>query len=144
MPIPDHLIGSRALAIHPHPTVYNHQAVVLDLLNEGRKAVVSTLVASGKTLIFMVLALHVTQAEPEATAMVFYPAKALAGDQPTCRQQTAGAANMDSVWVQQITGDTPMRHHEQFLQKAAVPLVPPAWSTHGSSEQPVDRPRGGS
>ena len=76
--------------------------------------------------------------------MVFYPAKALADDQPTRRQQAAEAANMDSVWVQQITGDTPMRHREQFLQEAAVPLAPPTWSTHGSSEQPVDRPRGGS
>ena len=58
--VPDRLGGSRALVIHPYPTAYNHQAVALDLLNEGHNAVVSTLTASGKTLIFMVLALHVT------------------------------------------------------------------------------------
>ena len=96
VPVPDHLGGSRALAIHPYTTVYNHQAVAQDPLNEGRNAVASTLVASGKTLIFMVLTLHVAQAEPEATAIVFHPAKALADDQPTRRQQAAEAANMDS------------------------------------------------
>ena len=55
--IPDHLLGSKSQQIHPHNTVYNHQAVALNLLYEGHNVVVSTPTASGKTLVFM---MHVT------------------------------------------------------------------------------------
>ena len=94
VPIPEHLTGSGALAIHPHSTVYNHQSVALNLLQESSNVVVSTLTASGKTLIFMMHALHVTEADPNATAIVFYPAKALANDQHTRWQHAADAAGM--------------------------------------------------
>ena len=64
MPIPSHLIGSRAAAIHPHPTVYNHQALALKILDEGHNAVIATPTASGKTLIFMMHTLYLTEAYP--------------------------------------------------------------------------------
>ena len=125
MPLPDHLIGSRAAAIHPHPTVYNHQALALKILDEGHNVVIATPTASGKTLIFMMHTLYLTEANPGATAMVFYPAKALADDQPTGWQQAAEAAQMEPESIQQITGDTPMRRREQLLQRATVALVTP-------------------
>ena len=34
--IPDHLLGSKSQQIHPHSSVYNHQAVALNLLYEGQ------------------------------------------------------------------------------------------------------------
>ena len=95
MPLPDHLIGSRAAAIHPHPTVYNHQALALKILDEGHNVVIATPTASGKTLIFMRHTLYLTEAYPGATAMVFYPSKAPADDQPTSWQQAAEAAQME-------------------------------------------------
>ena len=132
--------GSTVLAIHPYTTVYNHQAVALDLLNEGHNAVVSTLTARAKPS-YMMHTLHVTEADPEATAIVFHPAKALANDQPT-RWQQALAAGMDPVWVQQITVDTPMRHRAQLLQRATVALVPPdvvhAWLIR-TAREPAQR-----
>ena len=123
--IPDHLIGSRSQQIHPHSSVYNHQAVALNLLNEGHNVVVSTPTASGKTLVFIMHVLHITETDPNATALVFYPAKALANDQLTRWKAAATAAEMDPETVQQITGDTPMRHREAVLNRAKVALVPP-------------------
>ena len=143
MPLPDHLIGSRAAAIHPHPTVYNHQALALKILDEGHNVVIATPTASGKTLIFMMHTLYLTEANPGATAMVFYPAKALANDQLTRWQQAAYAANMDPESIQQITGDTPMRQREQLLQRATVALVTPdivhAWLIRTASSQTQKR-----
>ena len=123
--IPDHLIGSRSQQIHPHNTVYNHQAVALNLLNEGHNVVVSTPTASGKTLVFMMHVLHITETDPDATALVFYPAKALANDQLIRWKAAANAAEMDPEAVQQITGDTPMRQREAILNRAKVALVTP-------------------
>ena len=56
----------------------------------------------------------------------------------------SGGATAGEIAIRGEAIGIPMRHREQFLQEAAVPLVPPTWSTHGSSEQSVDRPRGGS
>ena len=93
VPIPEHLTGSRALAIHPHSTVYNHQSVALNLLQEQQCRVLHAH-RLGEKLIFMMHALHVTEADPNATAIVFYPAKALANDQRTRWQHAADAAGM--------------------------------------------------
>ena len=123
--IPDHLLGSRSQQIHPHNTVYNHQAVALNLLYEGHNVVVSTPTASGKTLVFMMHVLHITETDPDATALVFYPAKALANDQLIRWKAAANAAEMDPEAVQQITGDMPMRNREAILDKASVTLVTP-------------------
>ena len=123
-PVPDHLAGSTALAIHPYTTVYSHQAVALDPLNEGHNAVVSTPTSSGKTLIFMRHVFHVTGAGPQATALVFYPARAWQTTSSPVAE-AALAAGMDPDSVEQTTGDTPMRHREQLLQRATVALVTP-------------------
>ena len=123
--IPDHLLGSKSQQIHPHNTVYNHQAVALNLLYEGHNVVVSTPTASGKTLVFMMHVLHITETDPDATAMVFYPAKALANDRLIRWKAAATAAEMDPETVQQITGDTPMRQREAILNRAKVALVTP-------------------
>ena len=123
--IPDHLLGSKSQQIHPHSTVYNHQAVALNLLYEGQNVVVSTPTASGKTLVFMMHVLHITETNPDATALVFYPAKALANDRLIRWKAAANAAEIDPEAVQQITGDTPMRHREAILNRAKVALVTP-------------------
>ena len=68
---------------------------------------------------------RVTEADPDATELVFYPAKALANDQLIRWKSAAEAANMYPESIQQITGDTPMRLREQLLNGATVALLPP-------------------
>ena len=72
---------------------------------------------------------RVTEADPDATELVFYPVKALdkalANDQLIRWKGAAEAANMYPESIQQITGDTPMRLREQLLNGATVALLPP-------------------
>ena len=68
---------------------------------------------------------RVTKADPDATELVFYPAKALANDQLIRWKSAAEAANVYPESIQQITGDTPMRLREQLLNGATVALLPP-------------------
>ena len=68
---------------------------------------------------------RVTKADPDATELVFYPAKALANDQLIRWKSAAEAANVYPESIQQITGDTPMRLREQLLNRATVALVTP-------------------
>ena len=84
---------------------------------------------------------RVTEADPDATELVFYPAKAIANDQLIRWKGAAEAANMYPESIQQITGDTPMRLREQLLNGATVALLPPAWPLHGPSEQPGPPPK---
>ena len=68
---------------------------------------------------------RVTEADPDATELVFYSAKALANDQLIRWKSAAEAANVYPESIQQITGDTPMRLREQLLNRATVALVTP-------------------
>ena len=68
---------------------------------------------------------RVTEADPDATALVFYPAEALANDQLIRWMSAAEAENVYPESIQQITGDTPMRLREQLLNGATVALVTP-------------------
>ena len=125
VPPPSFLAGSKALAIHPHPTVWAHQGKALDTLDQGQNVVIATPTASGKTLVFMVYIFHVTEADPRARALVFYPAKALANDQLLRWKEAAALAGVDPEGIQQITGDTPIRQREQLLDRCTVALVTP-------------------
>ena len=125
VPPPPFLRGSKALAIHPHPTVWAHQGKALETLDAAQNVVIATPTASGKTLVFMLYVFHVTEADPRARALVFYPAKALANDQLLRWKEAAALAGMDPQAIQQITGDTPMRQREQLLDRCTVALVTP-------------------
>ena len=125
VPVPPFLLGSKALAIHSHPTLWLHQGTALDILNDGQNVVIATPTASGKTLVFMLYIFHAAEADPRARALVFYPAKALANDQLLRWKEAAALAGVDPEAIQQITGDTPMRHREQLLDRATVALVTP-------------------
>ena len=78
----------------------------------------------GKTRVFRMRTLHVTGAGAPGDGPRLLPGQGLANDQLS-GAEAALAAGMGPDSVEQITGDTPMRHREQLLQKATVALVPP-------------------
>ena len=125
VPPPPFLMGSQALAIHPHGALWSHQGKALESLNDGQNVVIATPTASGKTLVFMLYTFHVTESDPSARTLVFYPAKALANDQLLRWKEAAALAGIDPEAIQQITGDTPMRQREQLLNRCTVALVTP-------------------
>ncbi len=61
--------------------LWRHQAQALEELDRGNNVVTATGTASGKSLIFQIWTLHLLMTEADATALVFYPTKALANDQ---------------------------------------------------------------
>ena len=82
-----------------------HQANALRELEQGKNIVVATSTASGKSLIFQTWTLHRLKQDPKATALVFYPTKALANDQARRWQECCETLNMDPETVGQVDGD---------------------------------------
>ena len=62
-------------------SMWLHQAGALQELVHGNNVGVATATASGKSRIFQLWTLHQLMTDPDATALVFYPTKALANDQ---------------------------------------------------------------
>ena len=107
LPVPEHIKRTPAALIHPHDTVWNHQALAIDELNLGRNVVVATPTASGKTLVFHLHTFAMLHHDPQAATLVLYPAKALANDQLLRWKQAATTAGLSPDCIKQITGDVP-------------------------------------
>ncbi len=63
------------------PRLYTHQALAVQAARRGEHTVVVTGTASGKTLAFLLPLLERLLEDPQATALLVYPTKALAQDQ---------------------------------------------------------------
>ena len=80
-----------AAGVAKHGKLWLHQAEALRQLESGKNTVIATATALGKSLVFQLWALHQATINPDSTALVFYPTKALANDQ-TRRWQEAAAS----------------------------------------------------
>ena len=123
--LPPHLLQSPAALIHPLDTVWEHQAKALELAHQRQNVVIATPTASGKTLVFMLHVIDEMTQDPDAKAVILYPAKALANDQYLRWQTALDAAGFDPRGVQMINGDVPVREREQLLDRASVALMTP-------------------
>lgn len=61
--------------------LYRHQAEAIEALLGGRDVLLTTGTASGKSLCFQIPILQALLADPQATALLVFPLKALARDQ---------------------------------------------------------------
>ena len=104
--------------------LYRHQALALNLIEAGRNVVISTATASGKSLVFMAPALR-ELLTGDGRCLVFYPQKALGGDQLTRWREEMVALGLDPDLVGEITGDVPPSEREQVLEHARVILATP-------------------
>ena len=140
--MPPHIAGTPAARIHQGNDLWHHQGKALSPLADGDNAVVSTATASGKTPVFHLRSLHLLADEPEATVLVFHPAKALANGQLLRWRRFLQQAGHDPSKVQQITGDSPMRSREPALSRASVLLMTPdmahAWLLR-NTHRPANR-----
>ena len=148
MPLPDHLIGSRAAAIHPHPTVYNHQALALKILDEGHNAVVATPTASGKTLIFMMHTLYLTEAYPGPPP--WSSTRQGPGRRPTNQLATGSRGSPDGARVPPTdhrrhanapTGAAPSTGHRRPRNPRRGPRMAHQNSSRCSTNQVPDQPQ---
>ncbi|PPQ63182.1 hypothetical protein CVT24_005727 [Panaeolus cyanescens] len=60
---------------------FSHQASAIDAIRDGKNVIVSTSTASGKSIIYQVSILEALERDPQSTAVLIYPTKALAQDQ---------------------------------------------------------------
>lgn len=102
-----------------------HQAKAMRAAAQGDNVVVSTATASGKSLIFQSAVLRTLTQDGESTVIVFYPLKALAGDQLMSWRRIVEFAGLPDSIVAKIDGDVPRHERTEILQKARVVLLSP-------------------
>ena len=103
----------------------------------------ATSTASGKSLIFQTWTLHRLKQDPKATALVFYPTKALANDQARRWRECCETLKMDAETVGQIDGDVEIPDRKGIMEKSRIVLATPdvchAWILKASRDPSVRR-----
>ena len=103
-----------------------HQANALNELEAGNNIVVATATASGKSLIFQLWTLHRLESEEEkATALVFYPTKALANDQARRWRECCQAIGLDPNTVGQVDGDVQPAQRDAVMKRSRIIIATP-------------------
>ena len=123
-PLPDALRNSPAAHGLPRQ-LYRHQAMALEALLHGENVVISTGTASGKSLICQTYILHRLMQDPKATAIVWYPLKALANDQMQAWSESAEKAGFPKDQINRIDGDIPAKERYNILQRTRIAVMTP-------------------
>lgn len=105
-------------------TVWNHQAVALNHINNGENVVVATGTASGKSLIFQ-LPIMRELLEGDGVALVIYPLKALLSDQLSRWRQMARELGFPDHTVAELHGNVRMDERHEALQSARIVAITP-------------------
>ena len=123
--------------------VWTHQAKALRLLEAGQNPVVATGTASGKSLIFQAWTFHNLKLNPDATAIVFDPLRALAEDQTQSWRRLAESLDLPPGAIAKIDGTVPIGEREDRLADASVVIMTPdvchAWLMRNMSSRAVQK-----
>ncbi len=99
-------VGS-ALAARGIERLYTHQAQAIDLARAGGDLLIVTGTASGKSLCYQVPAIEMLLEEPDATALLLFPTKALCQDQFQSMNRLLNDAGLGEIVAGVYDGDTP-------------------------------------
>jgi DEAD/DEAH box helicase domain-containing protein len=126
--------GPVPIAIHPQlrdglqrygiGALYTHQVEAIELAMAGQSVAVVTPTASGKSLCYLIPVLDAIAREPESTAILMYPTKALAQDQLTELRGISDAAELE-LRTFTYDGDTPSGARSALRQAGQVVLTNP-------------------
>ncbi|MGC1194283.1 MAG: DEAD/DEAH box helicase [Candidatus Dormiibacterota bacterium] len=126
--------GPVPTAIHPQlrdglqrhgvGALYTHQVEAIELAMAGQSVAVVTPTASGKSLCYLIPILDAIAREPESTAILMYPTKALAQDQLTELRGLSDAAELE-LRTFTYDGDTPSGARSALRQAGQVVLTNP-------------------
>jgi len=118
---------SNALATLGITRLYTHQARTVEAARRGENAITVTGTASGKTLGFLLPILETLETDPEATAFLLYPTKALAQDQlGTLTRLLADHPTLgDVVRAGTYDGDTSQSARRKIRDEANLILTNP-------------------
>jgi len=104
--------------------LYTHQADAIEAALRGEDVVMATGTASGKSLGYILPVLHALMQDPQATALLIYPTKALAHDQMTAISRWIGALNAP-IALRAYDGDTPQRLRSEIRKEARILISNP-------------------
>jgi len=99
--------------------LYTHQAAALERLDDGENVCVATSTASGKTFVYALQIARNHLADPESTALLVYPTKALARDQEAALGGFFETLELD-IAVRVYDGDTPRDRRKHIRETADV------------------------
>lgn len=123
--------------------LWSHQAEALQALTQGSNTVLATATASGKSLVFQLWTLHRLAADPAATALVFYPTKALSNDQERRWRDACRLAGLPPETVATVNGDVAQDFREARLRDSRIIMTTPdvthAWTTRMAAKPDVAR-----
>lgn len=122
--LPDGLLDSPAARGLPRQ-LYRHQGMALAALLRSENTVISTGTASGKSLIFQTFTMHRMIQDPEATAIIWYPLKALASDQERSWRERAEKTGFPAEWISRIDGDVPVTERGRILRNTRIAVMTP-------------------
>jgi len=105
-------------------TPYTHQVASVEAALRGENAVTATGTASGKTLGYILPVLNTLLRDPQATALLLYPTKALAHDQIAALERWLGLLNAP-IALRPYDGDTPQRHRSAIRKEARILVTNP-------------------
>ena len=120
-----------------HPTVkavlkgrgierlYRHQAQALDYVSDGKNVLVSSGAASGKTLCYLVPLIETLLKDPDATAALLFPTKALCQDQFRGFEKALESADVPGVLAGVYDGDTPTATRRKLRSGGSVIFTNP-------------------
>ncbi len=100
--------------------LYCHQADALDRVHNGEDVLVVTGTASGKSLCYVVPIIEALIADPDATALLLFPTKALCQDQFRGFSRALDAAGLSRVLAGVYDGDTPSPMRRKLRDRASV------------------------
>jgi DEAD/DEAH box helicase domain-containing protein len=106
-------------------TLWTHQIEALNRFEAGSNIVVATGTASGKSLIFQAAALRTLDRRPNAAVLVFYPLKALVGDQLVSWRTVLSAAGLPENSIARLDGDVLPDERDKLIETARVILATP-------------------
>ena len=107
------------------PDLYTHQAQAVTALLSGRDVILATGAASGKSLCYFLPILLRLAADPAATALLLYPAKALCQDQFRMFTALAERAGLRDRLAGVLDGDTPAPLRRRLRECGAVVFTNP-------------------
>ncbi|MCE5328280.1 MAG: DEAD/DEAH box helicase [Planctomycetaceae bacterium] len=104
--------------------LYSHQAAAIDKLAEGHNVVVVSATAGGKSLCYQLPLLQTLLADPQSTALLLFPTKALAQDQLRSLNAAMTGAGIGAL-AGVYDGDTPASLRRRLRDGASVILTNP-------------------
>ncbi len=104
--------------------LYTHQAEAINLIREGKDVIITTPTASGKTLAFNIPVIEKIYYDPDATALYFYPTKALANDQLENLKETEKETGIE-ITSNIYDGDTPQHLRPKIRDVSRVIITNP-------------------